>query len=62
MFNMAEFLKTNLIRGYWEGSFTEAQVNIFSMNYLMKGWFVQSDVEEVLEGIKPKEEIEEETE
>lgn len=62
MFDMTEFLKSNLVRGYWDGSFTETQVNIFSMNYLMKGWFVQSDVDEVLEGIKPKEEIEEETE
>lgn len=31
MFDMAEFLKTNLIRGYWDGSFTETQVNIFSL-------------------------------
>jgi len=62
MFDMAEFLKTNLIRGYWDGSFTKTQVNIFSMNYLMNGWFVQSDVDEVLEGIQPKEEVEGEAE
>lgn len=53
MFDMADFLKTNLIRGYWDNSFSETQVNIFAMNYLMKGWFTQDDVSEVLEGIKP---------
>jgi len=26
---------------------------IFAVNYLMKGWFTQDDVSEVLEGIKP---------
>lgn len=60
MFNMAEFLKTNLIRGYWDGSFSETQINIFAMNYLMQGWFAQEDVTEVLEGIKPPEDTEEE--
>ncbi|MBT2215825.1 hypothetical protein KK120_08685 [Virgibacillus dakarensis] len=58
MFNMAEFLKRNLIEGYWNGSFTEQQVNIFAMNYMMKGYLTQTDVDEILEAIKPPEPVE----
>lgn len=59
MFNMAEFLKTNLINGYWNGSFNETQINIFAMNYLLKGLITQEVFAEILEGIKPLE-VEEE--
>lgn len=55
MFNMSEFVKDNLIRGFWDDSFTEAQVNIFAMNYLLKAIITQEDFDEILEGIKPKE-------
>ncbi|WP_174614713.1 hypothetical protein [Virgibacillus ihumii] len=56
MFNMAEFLKTNLINGYREGSFTRTQITIFAINYQSKGWLTQEDVNDVLEAIQPKEE------
>ena len=58
MFDMAEFVKENLIRGYWDRSFTEAQVNIFAMNYLLKAIITQEDFDEIMEGIKPKEDEE----
>ena len=56
MFNMAEFLKSNLIRGFHDGSFTESQVSIFAANYMLKGWFTQTDFEEVIQAIQPLEE------
>lgn len=56
MFNMVEFIKTNLISGYWNGSFSEQQVNLFAMNYLMKGMIEQEDFNFILESIKPQEE------
>jgi len=62
MFNMAEFLKTNLIRGFWDGSFTETQVNIFSANYLAKGWFNEDDFNEVIQAIQQNDEISNEEE
>lgn len=56
MFNMAEFVKTNLIKGFWEGSFNETQINIFATNYLLKGIITQKDFDEIQEAIKPKDE------
>lgn len=58
MFDTAEFLKRNLITGYWDESFSEAQVNIYSMNYVAQAWFDQEDVDEILEAIQPPEEPE----
>jgi|HigsolmetaAR202D_1030399.scaffolds.fasta_scaffold15628_2 hypothetical protein len=55
-FNMTEFLKTNLLRGYRDGSFTEPQVNIFAANYLAKGWFTQADFDGVTYAIQTHEE------
>ena len=37
IFNLREFIKNNLTSGYSNGSFTKEQVNIFALNYLMKG-------------------------
>lgn len=53
MFDMAEFLKDNLITGFQNGSFTEQQVNIFAMNYLMKGMLEQEDFEEIMTAMQP---------
>lgn len=58
MFSMKEFLKTNLVRGFQDGSFTEAQVGIFAANYLAKGWFAQPDFDEVIQAIQQPEESE----
>lgn len=55
MFEMTDFIKDNLIRGYWDGSFSEPQVNIFAMNYLMRAMITQDDFNFILEAIQPRE-------
>lgn len=57
MFDIAEFIKTNLKSGYDNGSFSLEQVNIFALNYLMKGQISQSDFEEIQLHLNPVEEI-----
>ena len=52
-FNIAEFIKTNLKSGYDNGSFSLEQVNIFALNYLMKGQISQSDFEEIQLHLNP---------
>lgn len=37
MFNQAEFVKENLIGGFQRGTWNEFQVNIFAMNYQLRG-------------------------
>lgn len=61
MFNMAEFLKDNLISGYLNGSFTLQQVSIFAFNYLSRGQITQQDFDEIQLVLYPpiEEEIEE---
>ena len=55
MFNLAEFIKTNLTSGYNNGSFTEHQVNIFAIYYLMKGQMSQEDFDAIQEFMNTKE-------
>lgn len=52
-FNIADFIKTNLKSGYDNGSFSLEQVNIFALNYLMKGQISQSDFEEIQLHLNP---------
>lgn len=52
-FNLAEFIKTNLTSGFTNGSFTEQQVNIFAINYLMKGQISQQDFDEIQQFMNP---------
>jgi len=59
MFNMVDFLKSNLINGYWNNSFSEQQVNLFAMSYLMKGMIKQEDFDRIMKSIEPPEPIEE---
>lgn len=60
IFNLAEFIKNNLTSGYSNGSFTQEQVNIFAINYLMKGQIAQSDFDYIQACMNPiEEEIEE---
>jgi len=54
MFNLKDFVKTNLINGFANGSFTLEQVNIFASNYLLKGVLTESDVVELSEAMNPK--------
>ena len=53
IFNLAEFIKTNLTSGFSNGSFTEQQVNIFAINYLMKGQISQQDFDGIQEFMNP---------
>lgn len=56
MFNLKDFVKTNLLAGFQNGSFTKEQVNIFASNYLLKGVFVEADVIEINDAMQPVEE------
>lgn len=58
MFDMVGFIQTNLVEGYWNGSFKKQQVNIFAMNYMSQGMINQEEFEYILEAIEPKEEDE----
>lgn len=55
-FNFAEFIKSNLISGYNNGTFKEEQVNIFAINYLMKGQISQNEFDEIQSVLYPVEE------
>jgi hypothetical protein len=52
MFSLKEFVKTNLLAGFQNGSFTKEQVNIFAANYMLKGVFIEADVVEISEAMK----------
>ena len=52
MFDLEEFLKTNLIEAYRTSSFNEVQINIFATNYLMKGVLSQDGFNEILQAIE----------
>lgn len=56
-FNIAEFIKTNLKSGYDNGSFSLEQVNIFALNYLMKGQITQADFDEIQLHLNPVDEV-----
>ena len=56
-----EFVKSNLISGYNNGSFTLEQVNIFSFNYLEKGTIKQADFDEIQLVLYPPEVTEDES-
>lgn len=53
--NLAEFVKTNLISGYQNGSFTVEQVNIYSLNYQMRGIITQADFDDIQLAMSPPE-------
>lgn len=52
MFNLEEFLITNLIGGFQTGAFNEYQINIFAMNYLNRGQLTQDGFNEVMQAIE----------
>ena len=58
MFNLANFIKSNLMSGYQNGSFTKEQVNIFALNYLNKAQISQVDFDEIREFLTIEEESE----
>ena len=49
MFNLHDFIFNNLVSGYKNGSFTKEQVSIYSVNYMTKGLFTETDVEKLNE-------------
>jgi hypothetical protein len=53
MFDLTGFIKKNLIAGFRNGSFTAEQVNIFAVNYMLKGVFTEAHVMEVSAAIQP---------
>jgi len=57
-FNLADFIKSNLKSGYDNGSFTQEQVNIYSINYLTKGQISQIDFDEIQLHMNPQVEVE----
>ena len=54
--NLAEFIKSNLIGGFQNGSFTLEQVNIFSLNYQTRGIIAQADFDEIQTAVNPPKE------
>lgn len=52
MFNQDEFIKTNILQAFKEGSFSEAQVNLFCMNYLMRSMISQETFDSIQAEIK----------
>lgn len=64
MFNLEEFIVTNLIDGYRSYTFNEYQVNIYASGYMLKGAITQKGFEDILqaiEEIKNPPELEEES-
>ena len=49
MFILHDFIFNNLVSGYKNGSFTKEQVSIYSVNYMTKGLFTETDVEKLNE-------------
>ena len=64
MFNLEEFIVTNLIEGYRSNTFNEFQVNIYASGYMLKGAITQEGFDDILkaiEEIKNPPELEEES-
>ena len=52
MFDLEEFIITNLIEGYRSNTFNEYQVNIYASGYMLKGAITQEGFEEILKAIE----------
>ena len=52
MFNLEEFIITNLIEGYRSNTFNEYQVNIYASGYMLKGAITQDGFNEILQAIE----------
>ena len=46
-FNLAEYIKRNLVGGFIDGTWTESRVAQLSVSYLEKGYLTMEDVSEV---------------
>lgn len=52
MFNFNDFIVENLTKGYANNSFNEQQINIFAMNYLMRGLLTKESFDFILSEIE----------
>lgn len=52
MFNLEEFIITNLVEGYRTNTFNEFQVNIYATGYMLKGAITQEGFDEILQAIE----------
>lgn len=52
MFNLEEFVVTNLIEGYRSNTFNEFQVNIYASGYMLKGAITQDGFDRILQAIE----------
>ena len=62
MFDLEEFIITNLIEGYRSNTFNEFQVNIYASGYMLKGAITQdgfNDILQAIDNIKNPPELEE---
>lgn len=60
MFDYGKFIIDNLKSGFENGSFTAEQVNIFAVNYKLKALITDEQFNEIIEFVKPVEEVTEE--
>ena len=51
MFNLEEFIVSNLIEGYRSNTFNEFQVNIYASGYMLKGAITQEGFDDILKAI-----------
>lgn len=58
MFNQSKFIIDNLTNGFANGSFSAEQVNIFAINYKLKGLITDEQFNEIVEFVSPAEEAE----
>ena len=52
MFDLEEFIVTNLIEAYRSNTFNEFQVNIYASGYMLKGAITQDGFNEILQAIE----------
>lgn len=53
MFILSEFIKSNLINGVQNGSFSRERANILAVEYLSKGFLSTEDLQEINEATIP---------
>lgn len=58
MFDWGKFIIDNLKKGFANGSFSAEQVNIFAVNYKLKGLISDEQFNEIVEFVSPAEEAE----
>lgn len=52
MFNLEDFIVTNLVEGYRTNTFNEYQVNIYASGYMLKGAITKDGFNEILQAIE----------